>query len=119
MKKQHLHRRNFLKTTVAASVGLSLLDTPARLFANVKKEKVRIGLIGVGARGQGHLNLCLHRDDVDVVAISDPDVNFAIPQCRELITKAYGGKRKVAEYTNGPEDFYNMLKRDDIDAVII
>lgn len=119
MKKQQLHRRNFLKTTVAASVGFSLLDTPARLFANVKKEKVRVGLIGVGARGQGHLSLCLHRDDVDVVAISDPDINFAIPQCRELIAKVYGGKRKVAEYTNGPEDFYNMLKRDDIDAVII
>ncbi|ACU63963.1 Gfo/Idh/MocA family protein [Chitinophaga pinensis] len=119
MKKQQFHRRNFLKTTVAAGVGLTLLNTPARLFADIKKEKVRVGLIGVGARGQGHLDLCLHRDDVDVVAICDPDTQWAIPKSRELITKAYGAKKKVAEYSNGPEDFHNLLKRDDIDAVII
>lgn len=119
MKKQQLHRRSFLKTTVAAGVGFSLLSTPARLFGNAGKEKVRVGLIGVGARGQGHLGLCLQRDDVDVVAICDPDTNWAIPESRTLITRAYGGKKKVAEYSNGPEDFHNLLKRDDIDAVII
>jgi hypothetical protein len=119
MKKQHLHRRTFLKNTMAAGVGLTLLDTPSRLFANVKKEKVRMGLIGVGARGQGHLELCLNRADVEVVAIADPDTNWAIPGARKLIDRIYGSKRKVAEYTNGPEDFHNLLKRDDIDAVII
>ncbi|WPQ62449.1 Gfo/Idh/MocA family oxidoreductase [Chitinophaga sancti] len=119
MKKQHLHRRTFLKNTMAAGVGLTLLDTPSRLFANVKKEKVRMGLIGVGARGQGHLELCLNRTDVEVVAIADPDTNWAIPGARKLIDKIYGSKRKVAEYTNGPGDFHNLLKRDDIDAVII
>lgn len=112
-------RRTFIKHTAVAGAGLSLLNIPARLFAQQKKEKVRVGLIGVGARGQGHLNLCLHRQDVDVVAICDPDTKWAIPKSRDLISKAYGGKKKVAEYTNGDEDFRNMLKRDDIDAVII
>src|ERR1044072_8882852 len=119
MKTHPLHRRTFIKHTAATGIGLSLLDTPARLFAQAKKEKVRVGLIGVGARGQGHLSLCLHRQDVDVIAICDPDTKWAVPKSRELIAKAYGGKKKVAEYTNGDEDFRNMLKRDDIDAVII
>src|ERR1044072_3800543 len=119
MKTHPLHRRTFIKHTAATGIGLSLLDTPARLFAQAKKEKVRVGLIGVGARGQNHLSLCLRREDVDVIAICDPDTKWAVPKSRELIAKAYGGKKKVAEYTNGDEDFRNMLKRDDIDAVII
>ncbi|UCJ08000.1 Gfo/Idh/MocA family oxidoreductase [Chitinophaga pendula] len=119
MNKPSLPRRNFIKNTVAAGVGLSVLSSSAKLFANEKKAKVRMGLIGVGARGQSHLDLCLRRDDVDVIAIADPDTNWAVPKSREMITKAYGGKKKVAEYTNGNEDYLNLLKRTDIDAVII
>ncbi|ATL49546.1 glycosyl hydrolase [Chitinophaga caeni] len=116
---KHLHRRNFLKNTAAAGVGLSLMGSSAKLFAAQKKDKVKVGLIGVGERGRGHLSLCLHRPDVEVVAIADPDTNRAIPESRKMIEKIYGAKKKVAEYSNGPEDFHNMLKRDDIDAVII
>lgn len=119
MNKPSLHRRTFIKNTVAAGVGLSVLGSSAKLFANEKKAKVRMGLIGVGARGQNHLDLCLRRDDVEVIAIADPDTNWAVPKSREMITKAYGGKKKVAEYTNGNEDYLNLLKRTDIDAVII
>lgn len=96
-----------------------MLGSSAKLFANEKKPKVRIGLIGVGARGLSHLSLCLHRDDVDVVAFADPDTAYTVPKARNMIAKVYGGKRKVAEYTNGPEDYLNLLKRDDVDAVII
>lgn len=119
MNKQQLPRRSFIKNTVAAGVGISLLSSSAKVFANEKKPKVRIGLIGVGARGINHLGLCLRRQDVDVVAIADPDTAFTMPKVRSLIEKHYGAKRKVAEYTNGPEDYKNLLKRDDIDAVII
>ncbi|WP_291913332.1 Gfo/Idh/MocA family oxidoreductase [Chitinophaga sp. CB10] len=119
MMKQPLHRRSFLKNTAAAGIGLSMLGSSAKLFANEKKPKVRVGLIGVGARGLSHLDLALRREDVDVVAFADPDTAYTVPKARDMITKAYGAKRKVAEYTNGPEDFRNMLKRDDIDAVII
>src|SRR5690606_34002344 len=114
-----MKRRKFIRDTAAAGLGLSLLQTPAKMFAAEKKAKVRIGLIGVGARGLGHLDLCLRRDDVEVVAIADPDTQYTLPIAREYIAKAYGAKKKVAEYTNGPEDFHNLLKRDDVDAVII
>lgn len=112
-------RRKFVRDMAVAGAGLSLLQTPAKLFAAEKQAKVRIGLIGVGARGLGHLELCLQRGDVEVVAIADPDTQYTLPIAREHIRKAYGGKKKVAEYTNGPEDYLNLLKRDDIDAVII
>lgn len=112
-------RRKFIRDAAAAGLGLSMLHTSAKLFAAEKKAKVRIGLIGVGARGLGHLDLCLRRSDVEVVAIADPDTAYTMPIAREQIRKAYGAKKKVAEYTNGPEDFRNLLKRDDVDAVII
>src|ERR1044072_2657893 len=113
-----MRRREFLWNTATAGLGLSLLHTPAKLLAAEKKAKVRVGLIGVGARGLGHLELCLHRSDVEVIAIADPDTVYTLPRARDLISKAYGAK-KVAEYSNGPEDYCNLLKRDDIDAVII
>ncbi|MCK7556989.1 twin-arginine translocation signal domain-containing protein [Chitinophaga sedimenti] len=34
---KHLHRRSFLKNTAAAGIGLSLLNTPAQLFAAQKR----------------------------------------------------------------------------------
>lgn len=113
-------RRKFIQNTAVAGAGAAVLSNlPFTAGASARADKVRIGLIGVGLRGQSHLNLCLRRDDVDVVAICDPDTKIAIPRCRKQIEEIYKGKKKVAEYTNGNYDYLNLLKRDDIDAVII
>ncbi len=115
-----MKRRDFLRNTAIAGAGATVFSTaPLISKAAAKADKVRIGLIGVGLRGQNHLALCLRRDDVQVVAICDPDTEIAIPRCRKLIDEHYKGKQKVAEYTDGPYDYRNLLKRDDIDAVII
>nr|HPH45864.1 twin-arginine translocation signal domain-containing protein [Chryseolinea sp.] len=63
-------RRDFIKTTALASAGFSLLNSTI-LFAKDKEAKVRLGIIGVGFRGQNHLELALMRNDVEVVAICD------------------------------------------------
>lgn len=115
-----MHRRSFIRNTAIAGVGASILSPRAiKAFGAEKQSKVRVGLIGVGLRGQNHLSLCLRRSDTEVVAICDPDTKIAIPRCRKLIDQYYKGAKKVAEYTDGPHDYLNLLKRDDIDAVII
>lgn len=115
-----LPRRQFIRQTAIAGTGATVLSQlPFSSRAGAAGTRVRVGLIGTGLRGQSHLDLCLRRDDVEVIAIADPDTKVAVPRCRRQIQQYYKGSRKVAEYTDGPHDYLNLLKRDDIDAVII
>lgn len=110
------NRRNFLKQTTAAGAGITLLQSPLKIFAAEKITKVRIGIIAVGLRGQLHLSEMLKRDDVEVIAMADPDKQMMA--MAQNIVKQFGKKAPV-EYSNGNYDYKNLLQRDDIDAVII
>ena len=52
MTTDPLNRRNFIKTTGAASVA-SLLVGAQNLHAGGANDKIKIGLIGLGGRGCG------------------------------------------------------------------
>ena len=62
-------RRTFVKNAAVASAGFAILPSGS-LFA---EPRVKVAIIGVGLRGQNHLELSLRRKDVDVVAICDVD----------------------------------------------
>ena len=81
-------RRNFIKKTAIAGTAISVL--PRFTFANNTntKEKLKLGLIGVGLRGTNHLKNVLLREDVLVTAICDID-QTRIDLCLETI-KASG-----------------------------
>ena len=66
MDKQ-FNRRNFL-TAGAALAGSLLLPTA---FAAGGREKLRLGMIGTGMRGQVLLKELVRRDDVEVAALCD------------------------------------------------
>ena len=109
------NRRNFIKQSVLAGAALSLPDK-LKAFAEEKKTVVKVGFIAVGLRGQSHLEEMLKRDDVEVVAMADPDKRMiAMAQARVL---KYN-KKPVKEYSNGPYDYRNLLKHEDIDAVFV
>src|SRR5688572_25478987 len=112
----YFNRRRFIQQSALAGAGAALLSSPLQLFASEKKTKVRIGMIAVGLRGQTHLSEMLKRKDVEVVAMADPDKRM-MASARNMIKKA--GKKAAVEFANGPYDYRNLLKRDDIDAVII
>jgi hypothetical protein len=110
-----LSRRNFIRQAAMAGAGLTLL--PSALLSKEKDPaKVRLGFIGVGLRGQGHLELALHRADVEVVAICDIQQRM-IDMSKELITKS--GKPMPQIFFDGPHGYKKLLERKDIDAVII
>jgi hypothetical protein len=64
------NRRNFIKATAMAGLGFSILPSHIA-FSRDSATKVRLGFIGVGFRGQSHLELALKRNDVEVVARCD------------------------------------------------
>jgi hypothetical protein len=111
-----MNRRNFIQNSLIFSAGISFLPQSLRAMYPEKLDKVRIGMIAVGYRGQSHLGEMLKRPDVEVVAMADPDKNM-MAMAQKLVAK-YGRKAPV-EYTNGDYDYRNLLKRDDIDAVIV
>lgn len=107
-------RRDFLKATTVAGVGLSLL--PSDIFAIGADTKVRLGFIGVGFRGQSHLELALNRNDVEIVAICDVQ-QARIDMSLQMIHKA--SKPKPQVIMEGPYGYRKMLENKTIDAVII
>jgi len=110
-------RRNFIKKTVIIGAGVSMLPNLTYGMASVKsKDKVRIGLIGVGLRGTNHLNNLLGRDDVTIVAVCDIDFN-RIQLVQDIIKKKKHPKPKF--FGKNDFDYRNLLELDEVDAVII
>lgn len=113
----HTTRRDFIKATAAAGVGLSLLPYADALSRDKDKDnKVRLGFIGVGLRGQNHLDLALRRSDVDVVAICDVQPRM-IDMCKDMIRKS--GRPMPQIIMEGLHGYKKLLENKDIDAVII
>lgn len=110
------NRRKFIKNTALTGAGIALLSNPILSFASIKKEKINVAIIGVGARGKLHLEQMLKRNDVNVIAIADPD-EHSISRAQEVLAKY--GKSPVKAYNNGPNDYKRLLDRKDIDSVII
>jgi predicted dehydrogenase len=106
-----MHRRTFIKNTAVTSAGFAI--APDLVISN--DVKVRIGIIGVGLRGQHHLELALKRGDVEVVAIADVDERM-LQSARNILTK-YKQQPKV--FTGSNEAWRDMLSLTNLDAVII
>ena len=98
--------------SIAGAYSLSSIQA----FAASQKDKVRIGIIGTGMRGQNHIEMMLERSDVDITALADPDPRM-LADALALIQKA--GKPVPDTYPKGNYDYRNLLKRTDVDAVII
>ncbi|MDA3616719.1 Gfo/Idh/MocA family protein [Polluticaenibacter yanchengensis] len=108
-------RRDFIKSSAVLAAGVAISSNS--LFAqNKPQKKLRIGMIGVGLRGQNHLNLILKRDDVDLISICDID-EIMLATADKMITKS--GKKKPLVYKDGPYAYQKLLAAKDIDAIII
>jgi len=110
-------RRNFIKKTTIVGAGISLLPnlTYGTTLKN-NKDKLKIGLIGVGLRGTNHLNNLLQRDDTVITAICDIDP-VRIQLAKELIKKKNHAESKV--FGKNDYDYRSLLELKEVDAVII
>ena len=107
-----MNRRKFIKTTALATTASFL---PSSLFAR-SSNKLQVGIIGTGLRGQWMTKLLLDRSDVDIPVICDIDERM-IDMVLNVFEKQ--GRPKPKIYRDGPEDFRNMVSNEDLDGVYI
>jgi len=112
-------RRQFIKSAATAAAGIVAAPnviTSAALGAEGRApagERIGVGVIGLGGRGQGVMGVFMEQPDVQVVAVCD-----VMGQRRRAgqhqVNRQYGNQ-DCAAYI----DFLELLARQDIDAVLI
>jgi len=103
-----LSRRTFVKSS-AVTAGLAVMGGFASARAVGANDRIRIGVIGCGGQGTGHVGDMVRRsadENIEVVAVSD------VYQRR--VTRAEGISKG-----KGYLDYRKLLERNDIDAVLI
>src|ERR1700720_3124567 len=99
-----LPRRSFGKTAAAATVATAVSYSRV-LGAN---DRVRVGFIGLGNRGDQVLSAFLEHKDAEVAAICDlyqPYLDFA--------------SKKIGTNPEQFRDYRKLLERKDLDAVVV
>ncbi|TKG96462.1 twin-arginine translocation signal domain-containing protein [Puteibacter caeruleilacunae] len=111
-------RRSFLKTATAAGAGIFVAPHIAKAGAKTKKKsgEVNIAFIGVGGRGRGHVARAAQTEGVNIPCFCDIDP-AAVEATQKLLKER--GKPEATVYSDGEHAYKEMLKRDDIDGVII
>jgi len=137
MTQKGISRRSFLQAsalTGAAVVTASKLNAQqtasgqsasgAKTMMGVpfqKHSKVRIGMIGLGQRGTGHLRGLLNIPDVEILAVCDIDQSsssrYGTESAKRSIVAA--GKKEPVVYGKDENDWKNLCKRGDLDLIYI
>lgn len=110
-----MNRKEFIRNTGMAAASVAVIPADD-LFAGSNEIKIKTAIMGVGLRGQNHLDLLLRRSDVEVVAICDIDDRM-LNRSKELIAKS--GKKMPQIFTGDLYAWKKMLEIKDLDAIII
>jgi len=127
--KYQLDRRDFLKKSTKAGLGMAFGSIAISSYANevlpalssypfklIPKESIRIGMVGVGGMGTNHYNNFLKIKGCEIVAVSDI-VESKVKRVQALSEKA--GQKKPDGYYESEYDFKKICERDDIDLIFI
>lgn len=128
--RRSLSRREVLKTATGAAAAWSLgrsgsaqggTPPPAQgaTMMGVPFEKravVRVGVIGCGSRGPGHVGDLLGIEGVEIKAVCDVRPERAA-RVQDQVEKA--GRPRPEVYAKGERDFENLCRRGDLDVVYV
>jgi hypothetical protein len=111
-----MNRKDFIKGAGIAAASMAIL--PSDLLANPNStRKIRLAIIGVGARGLDHLDLILRRTDTDLIAICDID-SKTLQKARDMIRKS--GKKMPQIFTGDPGAWKKMLEvKGGLDGILV
>ncbi len=116
------HRRKFLRRAALGVCAAPLVvhsSVLGREGSPAPSERIRLGLIGIGAMGRGHLRCFLEYPEARVVAVCDVD-RWRREHAGKKADEAYAARRLgAAAACTVHEDLREVLDRDDVDAVVI
>ena len=113
MASDRISRREFVEAVGATAGSAALIASGASSSgAAGANEKVRVGIIGAGNRGNDVLRTFLSNPEVDCLAVADVDDHHAA-ETAAAVEKARGHKPTTTR------DYRAMLDNKEIDAVII
>lgn len=110
-----MNRREFVKNSSITAAAATILPSNS-VFAGSGPDKVKVAMIGVGLRGQNHLNLLLKRADVDLVAICDVDDRM-LSAAKAMIAKS--GKPMPKIFTGDDYSWKKLLETKGLQSVVI
>ena len=104
-------RRNFLKSSAALAAGVSTIGASALVRAGTNN-RIRVGVVGLGGRGQSHVQAIhdLAADDVELAALCDCD-ETSLTRSAAAYEKLSGKKVPLVN------DLRKLLDDKSIDAV--
>lgn len=112
---ENISRRGFIESGTIAALGMSIL--PMDLLANNQTKKtVRIGVIGTGGRGTGHVGTLLSIEGTEIIAVCDLTLAKA-ENAANLCEKA--GKIRPKVYCKDENTWKELLDKEKLDCVII
>jgi predicted dehydrogenase len=116
-------RRDLLKVAGLASLGAGLArsQSAAKSVADLKftpREKVRIGVIGTGGRGNSLVDNFSMVPGAQITALCDT-VKEKVLATQAKLDRAGKASQPIALFHSDDHAFEGMLKRDDIDLVVI
>lgn len=110
-----MNRKEFVRAGSMAAASFAFL--PNDIWGRRQSAtRVKVGIIGVGLRGQNHLDLMLRRADTELVAICDVDDRM-LKSAASMIEKA--GRKMPAVYTGSTDAWKKMIEAKGLDTVII
>jgi predicted dehydrogenase len=126
MKKSNsATRREFLKTSSTAAIGVGILGPTIPHSVLGSNDKIRMGFIGVGNRGTQLLHNFMRNRDIEVAALCDVYEPYITRNPSSLLKRYIDtgrvpklGESFPKEYKQY-KDFRKLLEQKDIDAVCI
>jgi predicted dehydrogenase len=107
---RHITRRQFVKGSLAAGLGMTLAGPMSRVRG--ANDEVRVAVVGINGRGGSHIKELEEMDGVRVVALCDVDQNV-LGNGAKAFEKKYN--HKVDTYV----DIRKLLEDKNIDAISI
>ncbi len=121
-------RRDLMRTLSAATLGAGLAAaakgqtrTPGKSVMGMKfepKETIRLGVIGTGGRGNSLVDNFAAMPEVRITALCDV-VPEKVQRTQARLERAGKLPTAPATFTSGERAFEQLVKRDDIDLVVV